>query len=133
MTTRFLTASALLVGASACSPDVDQPQAEEGAEMVECALGEGSAFGPDCLVERENVDGQKQLIVRHPDGGFRRFAQLDDGRGLVELDGADQLTRALDGNVLEISVGADRYRFTANVSGQSNLGAQDAGADDAAE
>ncbi len=131
VTSRILTVSALLVGASACSsPDVDQPQAEEGAQMVECALGVGSQFGPDCLVEREDVGGQKQLIVRHPDGGFRRFAQLDDGRGLIELDGADQMTRMLDGDVLEISVGADRYRFTANVSGQET---PDAGADEAAE
>ena len=128
---RILAASALLAGASACSePDVDQPQAEKGAQMVQCALGEGSQFGPDCLVEREEVDGQTQLIVRHPDGGFRRFAQLDDGRGLIELDGADQLTRTLDGDVLEVSVGADRYRFTANVRGQD---AQTSGANDAAE
>ena len=111
----------------ACTPDVEQPQAEEGADMIDCALGEGSEFGPDCLVERETVEGEKHLIVRHPDGGFRRFAQLDDGRGLVELDGADQLTRALDGDVLEISVGVDRYRFTANVSGRHK------GTDDAAE
>ena len=116
---------------AACSePDVDQSQADEGADMIECALGEGSEFGPDCLVEREEVEGEKHLIVRHPDGGFRRFAQLDDGRELVELDGADQLTRALDGDVLEISVGADRYRFTANVSGRDN---QNNGADDTAE
>lgn len=112
---------------AACSPDVDQPQAEEGAEMIQCALGKGSEFGPDCLVERTDVDGERQLIVRHPDGGFRRFAQLEDGRGLVELDGADQLVRTLEGGTLEVSIGVDRYRFVANVRGDDN------GADAAAE
>ena len=116
-----------MLGLAACSPDVDQPQAEEGADMIECALGEGSEFGPDCLVERAEVEGERQLIVRHPDGGFRRFAQLEDGRGLVELDGADEMERELQGDTLVISVGSDRYRFVANVRGQENS------TDDAAE
>lgn len=113
----ILIGSLGIVALSGCSPDVDQPQAEEGAEMVECALGEGSEFGPDCLVEREVVEGQQQLTVRHPDGGFRRFGLLDDGRGLVELDGADQMIRTLDEGTLEISIGSDRYRFAATISG----------------
>jgi len=106
--------AALAVLAS-CSPEVDQPQAEEGAPTIECALGEGSEFGADCMVEREEIDGQRVLTVRHPDGGFRRFVQLEDGRGLAELDGADEVTRSLEETTLVIAVGPDQYRFDANV------------------
>lgn len=115
-------AIALMLGLAACSPDVDQPQAEEGAPTIDCALGEGSEFAPVCMVEREEIDGQKVLTVRHPDGGFRRFVQLDDGRGLEELDGADTVTRSLDDTTLVISVGPDRYRFDANVRGADDEG-----------
>ena len=100
-----------LLGAAGCSPDVNQPQAEEGADKIECALGDGSEFGPDCLVERSEIEGKTVLTVRHPDGGFRRFEQLKDGSGIAEMDGADTATRTLDGDILLVSVGADRYRF----------------------
>ncbi|MFZ1743832.1 MAG: hypothetical protein WAT93_13320 [Pontixanthobacter sp.] len=115
MAHRFVFAGICVAAMSACSPDVDQPQAVEGAETVECALGEGSQFAPDCLVERSDVEGIRILTVRHPDGGFRRFHMLDDGRGLIEADGADQAIRKLDNGVLEITVGTDRYRFPAQL------------------
>lgn len=114
-----VTTSSLIAGTlvlAACSePPAEQMQAEEGADAIECALGDGSTFGADCLVEREEVDGQTLLTIRHPDGGFRRFQQLDDGRGLVEVDGADQVSRALEDGTLLITIGPDRYRFPAAV------------------
>lgn len=85
--------------------------------MIECALGDGSEFGPDCLIERSEVDGQMLLTVRHPDGGFRRFEQLQDGTGIVEADGADVVQRQLDGEILEVAVGEDRYRFSVALQG----------------
>lgn len=104
-----------LVLAACSQPPAEQPQAEEGSDAIECALGDGSDFGADCLVEREEVDGETLLTIRHPDGGFRRFQQLDDGRGLVEADGADQVSRALEDGTLLITIGPDRYRFPASV------------------
>ena len=106
-----LCACLALFSTAGCSPAAEQPQAEEGADIVECALGDGSEFGPDCLVERSEADGKTVLTVRHPDGGFRRFEQLKDGSGIAEMDGADTATRTLDGDTLLVSVGADRYRF----------------------
>lgn len=128
-------AAALTFCTAACSKDVDQPQAEEGAPTIECSLGEGSDFGPDCMVEREEIDGQTVLTVRHPDGGFRRFVQLNDGQGLAELDGADEVNRSLDGSTLVIEVGQDSYRFDANVR-DAEEGAEEGaneGADEGAE
>lgn len=122
---RRLAFSTLLLALAGCSPAApEQPQAEPGAERIACALGEGSQFGPDCLVERITANGQEQLIVRHPDGGFRRFLQTADGRGLVELDGADPVKRTLAGDMLEISVGHDRYRFRARVHGGTDASAR---------
>lgn len=112
----------LLCGAAACSPQIAPPQAEEGAQAIDCALGEGSGFGPDCLVERAEIDGKRILVVRHPDGGFRRFEQLADGRGLAAMDGADTVTRDVAGDVLEIALAADRYRFPARVRGEGEKG-----------
>lgn len=110
-----ISSSCLLVAVAlgGCTPEVNQPQAEEGALKIECALGEGSQFGPDCLIERTVSDGQTIVTVRHPDGGFRRFEQLDDGRGLAEVDGADVATRSLEDDTLLITVGEDQYRFAA--------------------
>ena len=55
-------------------------------------------------------------MVRHPDGGFRRFRIADDRAGMVAIDGADEAVNADSSAspVLEVTVGADRYRFPAN-------------------
>ncbi|MCL4673810.1 MAG: hypothetical protein KJZ64_12980 [Sphingomonadaceae bacterium] len=98
--------------APACSQGEEvQAQAEEGADAIECAIGPGSDFGPDCLIER-TTDGDAQvLIVRHANGGFRRFEQLPDGAGIAAYDGADVVEQSLEGDTLVVKVGGDRYRF----------------------
>lgn len=114
MSLRISSALAVLLVTSACSQGEEvQAQAEEGADAIECAIGAGSDFGPDCLVERTTEGDAQVLIVRHANGGFRRFEQLPDGAGLAAYDGADVVTQKLDGNVLVIEVGGDRYRFPA--------------------
>ena len=83
----------------------------EGAP-VECALGGAAGFVPDCTMERQERGGERLLIVRHPDGSFRRFQIGVPGRGLITADGADTaLVERGDGQV-EVSVGPDRYRLT---------------------
>ncbi len=95
---------------SACS-GVAQPQANEGSEEVACAIGAGSDFGMDCRIERLTVEGARQLVVRHPDGSFRRFTLIADGGGVEVADGADPAIQALDGDTLVVAVAGDRYRF----------------------
>lgn len=97
---------------SACGGPV-QPQAAEGADVIECALGEGTEFGPYCRAERVSVAGEEQLVLRHPDGGFRRLAVLPDGDGVQAVDGADAAVQQLDGGILEVTIAADRYRIPA--------------------
>lgn len=107
----FIVGCAVL---AACSAGEEQPQASEGAERIECAIGPGGEFGPDCLVETAESDGAQLLVVRHPDGGFRRFEKLDDGRGLRVMDGSDEAQLQFADGVLEVTVGSDAYRFPAN-------------------
>ncbi|WP_128892754.1 hypothetical protein [Erythrobacter sp. HKB08] len=93
--------------------------ADEGAQVVECALGEGSEFGPDCFIEFAEVEGATQVVIRHPDGGFRRFRVQSDLSGLEALDGADVATNSLGGDPqrLEVVVGTDRYRLPVRLDG----------------
>ena len=113
----------LLLALAACAVGEEQPQAAGDAQRIDCALGAGTAFAPDCLVEITEEDGQRVLVVREPDGGFRRFVQSDDGSGLTVADGADEAMQRLDGDTLEVTVGNDRYRFPARPMGKPDGGA----------
>lgn len=114
---------------AACSPEAGEntPAAAEeakeaptrsanGNEMIECAIGGAQWFLRECEVEKGSAeDGSRILIVRHPDGGFRRFTVLTDGRGLEPADGAEQAQADLVDGRLDIRVADDRYRFPATV------------------
>jgi len=85
----------------------------EGDEHIPCAVSGSGELKPICAVERiQGADGLI-LLVRHPDGGFRRFTVVNDGRGLVVADGAQVAVTRLEGDRLDLSVGADRYVFPA--------------------
>jgi hypothetical protein len=96
-----------------CGNGAVQPQAGDGAERIDCAIGPGAQFGPDCLVERVVRGGDMLIVVRQPGGGFRRFVQLDDGRGVETADGADAATSRYHDGMLEVAVAQERYRFPA--------------------
>jgi hypothetical protein len=94
---------------STASGDAASPTAA-GADRVACALADASAFADACTLERAQVEGAPVLVIRHPDGGFRRFAVKDGS--VIEADGAEAATVTRNGNTIEIAVGADRYRLT---------------------
>lgn len=83
-------------------------------ETIECALGGATHYTKNCIVERVRSDAGLSLTVRHPDGGFRRFDVLDDGRGLAVSDGAKQARIELADGEIELSVDSDHYRFPAS-------------------
>jgi len=112
-------ALALLPMLAACGGDRDG--AEEGGAVQTasaesaCSVDGAADWSSDCTLEREG----DLLTVRHPDGGFRRFRILSDGRGLKEADGAEQVRlRIIDGHMIEATVGDDRYRLPAKIAGQ---------------
>lgn len=80
-----------------------------GPARIECRTSEDAAFERVCLLERR-ADGQDgAMIVRRPDGGFRRLVHT--GAAVDAADGAEQprVTRLGDGR-LEVDFGADAYR-----------------------
>lgn len=113
MFSRISSLALLLAMLVACGQREVQAQAERGAETIECAIGPGSEYGPDCLVERVREGDSRILVVRHPDGGFRRLELLPDGGGVTAFDGADRVEQSFQGNMLAVAVGGDRYRFPA--------------------
>ncbi len=90
-------------------------QAEDDGK-IECALAGATKFMRICTTERvAGPDGQI-LSIRHPDGGFRRFKILTDGRGLTPAEGADATKISiLDSGMIELSSGDDLYHLPAQV------------------
>lgn len=111
----------LLLAACEANQPPPPPPAEaevtDGAERIACALDGAGEFKPACAVERAEIEGTLFLTVRHPDGGFRRFEVLTDGRGLAAADGADEAALKIEGDWLEAKVADDRYRFPMTLGG----------------
>jgi hypothetical protein len=108
-----LAAAALALLLAACSSSSEPPPVAAGSEHIDCAVGGSAELKPVCSVERAEADGKLTLVVRHPDGAFRRFDVMTDGSGLAVADGAEKaVTRLVDGK-LDVTVGADHYLFPA--------------------
>lgn len=103
-----LAALAALAGCSEAAPTV-----AAGGETIECALAGAATFTANCAADRTTQGGTSFVIVRHPDGAFRRFQQVDDGRGLIAADGAETAQVTPAGPVFEVAIAADRYRIPA--------------------
>lgn len=83
---------------------------------IDCALAGASDFMPDCTVEETQQNGRTVLVVAAPDGMFRRFEKVADGRGVIAADGVEEsMAHWVGDRVLEVSVGRDRYRFPATL------------------
>lgn len=99
-----------LLGACSKTETQAPPKVAEGPEHVECALGPGTTFAKDCAIERSRDGGTYKMILRHPDGGFRRL-EVDASNTIVSADGADAAEIVLNGAVADVTVGEDRYRI----------------------
>jgi hypothetical protein len=101
----------LLLGLAGCSAEA--PAAN--GDVIDCALAGAATFTRDCTVERSEVDDAILLIVRHPDGGFRRFTLVDGAISVA--DGAEAVAIARNSAGLDASIDGDRYRFPASMLG----------------
>ncbi len=120
MSMRISSALFLIAALAACSSgEADPSQPAEGKEHIACAVGGAKDYANVCAVERSRQAGGLFLVVRHPDGAFRRFEVLTDGRGLAVADGAETAIVAFSGNRLDVAVGGDRYRFPAKPLGHA--------------
>jgi hypothetical protein len=118
---RISSAGALLLLA-ACSQAAteDAATAADADDMIDCAVAGATAFERICAVERTQAEGAPVLVVRHPDGGFRRFEVSGDGTGLATADGAQPAAVTQRDDGIEIAVGTDRYRFPATIAGDDS-------------
>ncbi|WP_211051312.1 hypothetical protein [Parasphingorhabdus halotolerans] len=125
MYTRTFSLFAIVAALSACGkPDNDVlAEAEERAAAqklddgkIECAINGDTDFNRGCETERLSGENGVTLIIRHPDGGFRRFNILTDGRGLEAADGSEKAAISIveDGKIL-VSVGQDKYIMPAQL------------------
>ena len=80
---------------------------------IRCALAGGKEFAPTCTREVTSGPDGPTWILRHPDGGFRRFVLLDKGMRIATADGAAEVRAQQRGPDLEVRVGDDRYLFAA--------------------
>lgn len=91
---------------AACGSESPPPPGDE----IDCAIGAGADFSPVCTLE--TVAGGAQIILHHPDGGFRRLTRDPATAGLVPRDGAEPLVTETSGEgVMQFAVGEDRYRI----------------------
>ena len=80
---------------------------------VACALAGAKTFGRTCTRDISRDDVGEVWIVRHPDGGFRRFVLIDGGTRIATADGDKEVATQRVGGKLEVRVEGDRYRFPA--------------------
>ncbi|HYI39827.1 MAG TPA: hypothetical protein VE053_05870 [Allosphingosinicella sp.] len=91
------------------------PPAPKAEDLVECAVDGATAFERVCTLER-SAGREILLTLRTPGGSFRRLVATRDGRGVVAADGAEPATVTILGkDLIEVSIGADRYRLPARV------------------
>jgi hypothetical protein len=102
---------------AACAQDAPDASAADADHRIACAVDGAAEFVRACQVERREIDGATILVVRHPDGGFRRFEVMSDGTGLATADGAERAEVNLREQEIEVAVGTDRYRFPARIMG----------------
>jgi hypothetical protein len=124
----LLASLSLALSACGSDPEADLLAAEgETAQeaalqgKVECALAGSADFNRNCTTERVSGAEGQMLVVRHPDGGFRRFKILTDGRGLLPADGIDPdfKIKVLPNGMIEVKSMDDTYRLPAAIKGEA--------------
>jgi hypothetical protein len=103
--------AALLLLLPACGG----PPAVAPEERIECAVDGAVAFERVCIVER-TPRREVLFTIRSPSGSFRRLVATQDGRGVMAADGAESANvKVIGRDLVEVSIGADRYRLPARV------------------
>jgi hypothetical protein len=91
------------------------PPAAKVEDKIECAVEGAAAFDRLCTVER-SAGSEILLTLRGPGGSFRRLVVTRDGRGVAPADGAEPASVTVLGkDLIEVSIGSDRYRLPARV------------------
>lgn len=134
---RSVICAATLVALAACgdageAEQAAKPEAAEetdsttltqsGESAIPCALNGTADFKAVCKHSISGPADATQLVLEGPEGDFRRFNLLKDGRGLEAADGAEPAQIAVrdDGTIL-VTVGADKFILPATVKSATPL------------
>ena len=97
---------ALILALAACGEQTTE--APSGAPIA-CALDGAVEFTNACRGEAQIVPGGSILVIRHPDGGFRRFEI--EGEIVRTADGVEPTSVTVAPDATGVVVGSDRYRL----------------------
>jgi hypothetical protein len=124
-TSKLYIVAAMAFCLVACSKNdkADFEKAEKSASKeaaadgkIECALAGSTTFDRVCTTDRISGPEGQILVIRHPDGGFRRFNILTDGRGLSPAQGFDETKISiLASGMIELKSGDDLYHLPAQI------------------
>jgi hypothetical protein len=124
--TNVLILAAAALALTACSEstvadgEVAKGEASDAStdtkDSVPCALNGAKDLQNICKHSVVGSGDAAQLLLEGPEGDFRRFTILKDGRGLESSDGAEPATiKVLDGGKIEVAVGDDIFVLPAKV------------------
>ena len=119
MRQRLVTAGILVLAGCGDAGPPNQAAAEADDGRIECRIGSATQFERFCTLEYRDEAAGRTLVVRKPDGGFRRLRLTGDGRGVEAADGAEpaQVTIIADDRI-EVAIGGDTFRLPATVRGR---------------
>ncbi|RZK03871.1 MAG: hypothetical protein EOO76_01215 [Novosphingobium sp.] len=114
---RGAAATVVVLALAACGKGRDTQPAPVPTKTeenhVSCAPAGARDFAPACTREIAQSPDGETWVIRHPNGGFRRFVLIDGGKRIATADGADEVAATRIGSDLEVRVANDRYRFPA--------------------
>ena len=108
----------LLAVLAACGREdsAAQAAAEPDDGRIECRIANSPQFDRFCTIEYRESEAGRTLVVRKPDGGFRRLLVARDGRGVVAADGAEQAqVTIIAADRIEVTIAGDTFRLPATV------------------
>jgi hypothetical protein len=105
-----------LAALTACGGTGNEAPVAAAADRIECRAGH-APFARACTVEQTDTPQGRVLVLRKPDGGFRRLLVTRDGRGVIAADGAEPARVTVIGaGRIEVAIGADAFRLPATVA-----------------
>ena len=96
--------------AAIAKAEADTAREADAQGQILCATGGEKILQRKCQADRTAGPDGGTLVIRHPDGGFRRFKIVTDGRGIVPADGAEKAQISMAGKgFLKVAIGGDQY------------------------
>lgn len=109
-TSPFVFVALLTVGLAGCGGADPAPEiAEQGGDLVECALDGANDFAKECRLIAPAAGSAAKWRIVHPDGGFRLLEKGESG--YATADGATQADVVEDSGTVLVTIETDRYRL----------------------